>query len=242
MSPVRRRSTSVPRTPARPSPPSPRRGNRSFRGGEDRDRPTHTSDCAARLTRFPLGIPLVPASPSGASLGVQVFLAFRSGRTPVRGPAHGVCDTRSLALCTEVLRVVASARPAAAPWHPEPDPRSQPALSRRAGAAPAGLRSRGFRMGGDRRCRRQRVAWIRKGNDARARCLVVVNFSPNVYYNYRVRVPFGGKWHEVLNSGSAHYGGSNVGNVGEVVAPDGAAPALDLTIPPLAAIFLVPEN
>ena len=33
-------------------------------------------------------------------------------------------------------------------------------------------------------------AWIRKGSDARARCLVVVNFSPNVYYNYRVRVPF----------------------------------------------------
>ena len=59
-------------------------------------------------------------------------------------------------------------------------------------------------------------AWMRKGNDARARCLVVVNFSPNVYHNYRVRVPFAGNWREVLNSDSAHYGGSNVGNVGEV--------------------------
>ena len=45
---------------------------------------------------------------------------------------------------------------------------------------------------------------------------MVVNFSPNVYHNYRVRVPFAGKWREVLNSDSAHYGGSNVGNVGEV--------------------------
>jgi len=91
-------------------------------------------------------------------------------------------------------------------------------------------------------------AWIRKGSDARARCLVVVNFSPNVYYNYRVRVPFGGKWREVLNSDSAHYGGTNVGNVGGVQALQGASallgtsPELNLTLPPLAAIFLVPEG
>ena len=85
-------------------------------------------------------------------------------------------------------------------------------------------------------------AWIRKGSDARARCLVVVNFSPNVYHNYRVRVPFAGKWREVFNSDSAHYGGSNVGNVGEVRTLDGRVPELNLTIPPLAAIFLVPES
>jgi 1,4-alpha-glucan branching enzyme len=85
-------------------------------------------------------------------------------------------------------------------------------------------------------------AWIRKGNDARARCLVVINFSPNVYYNYRVRVPFTGKWREVLNSDSAHYGGGNVGNVGEVTTLEGLVPELNLTIPPLAAIFLVPES
>ena len=83
-------------------------------------------------------------------------------------------------------------------------------------------------------------AWIRKGSDARARCLVVVNFSPSVFYNYRVRVPFAGKWFEVFNSDSAHYGGSNVGNIGEVHAIDGSE--LNLTIPPLAAIFLVPES
>jgi 1,4-alpha-glucan branching enzyme len=71
---------------------------------------------------------------------------------------------------------------------------------------------------------------------------VVVNFSPNVYRNYRVRVPFAGKWHEVLNSDSAHYGGSNVGNIGEVRASESTTPELSLTIPPLAAIFLVPES
>jgi 1,4-alpha-glucan branching enzyme len=85
-------------------------------------------------------------------------------------------------------------------------------------------------------------AWLRKGRDARARCLVAVNFSPNVYYNYRVRVPVAGTWREVLNSDSAHYGGSNVGNIGEVRTLDGETPELNLTIPPLAAIFLVPEG
>ena len=83
---------------------------------------------------------------------------------------------------------------------------------------------------------------IRKGFDAHARCLVVVNFSPNVYYDYRVRVPFAGRWKEVFNSDSAHYGGSNVGNIGEVQTLAGAIPELNLTIPPLAAIFLVPES
>ncbi len=72
--------------------------------------------------------------------------------------------------------------------------------------------------------------------------MVVINFSPNVYQRYRIRVPFGGKWREIFNSDSAHYGGSNVGNVGEVQASDGASPELRLTIPPLAAIFLVPEG
>jgi 1,4-alpha-glucan branching enzyme len=69
---------------------------------------------------------------------------------------------------------------------------------------------------------------------------VVANFSPNVYYNYRVRVPLAGKWVEVFNSDSAHYGGSNVGNVGEVHTIEGSE--LNLTIPPLAAIFLAPES
>ncbi len=85
-------------------------------------------------------------------------------------------------------------------------------------------------------------AWLRKGFSPRAVCVVVVNFSPNVYYNYRVRVPFAGKWREALNSDSAHYGGSNVGNAGSVEALQGNGYELNLTIPPLAAIFLVPES
>lgn len=85
-------------------------------------------------------------------------------------------------------------------------------------------------------------AWMRKGIDSRARCLVVSNFTPNIYRNYRVRVPFGGRWREVLNSDSAHYGGSNVGNGGVIETSATLVPELNLTIPPLATIFLVLED
>ncbi|WP_315835043.1 1,4-alpha-glucan branching protein GlgB [Bradyrhizobium prioriisuperbiae] len=85
-------------------------------------------------------------------------------------------------------------------------------------------------------------AWMRKGIDTRSRCLVVSNFTPNTYRNYRVRVPFGGRWREVLNSDSAHYGGSNVGNGGVIETSATLVPELNLTIPPLATIFLVLED
>ena len=85
-------------------------------------------------------------------------------------------------------------------------------------------------------------AWLRKGRDPSQRCVVVVNFTPQVLRDYRVRVPFAGTWREVLNSDAAIYGGSNVGNAGAVstvVTRD--APELRLVVPPLAAVFLVPE-
>ena len=47
-------------------------------------------------------------------------------------------------------------------------------------------------------------AWLRKGTTTRARCLVVVNFTPEVYHDYRIRVPFAGDWREVLNTDAAH--------------------------------------
>jgi 1,4-alpha-glucan branching enzyme len=84
-------------------------------------------------------------------------------------------------------------------------------------------------------------AWMRKGESGRARCLMIANFTPSVHRDFRVRVPFAGKWREALNTDSAHYGGSNVGNNGLVETLEGVIPELSLTLPPLAVIFLVPE-
>jgi 1,4-alpha-glucan branching enzyme len=86
-------------------------------------------------------------------------------------------------------------------------------------------------------------AWLRKGRDPRAQCLVVVNFTPEVRRDYAIRVPLKGHWREVLNTDSAIYGGSNIGNGGAVpVIEDGEKLELRLTLPPLGALFLVPEH
>ena len=85
-------------------------------------------------------------------------------------------------------------------------------------------------------------AWMRQGKEPRSRCLVVVNFTPQVHTDYRIKVPFVGTWREVLNTDAIVYGGSGVGNGGSVnTLNTGPIPEVSLVIPPLAAIFLVPE-
>jgi 1,4-alpha-glucan branching enzyme len=72
--------------------------------------------------------------------------------------------------------------------------------------------------------------------------VVVSNFTPVVRYGYRVGVPSPGYYHEILNSDSAHYWGSNVGNAGgvhtESVPFHGYDQSVSLTLPPLATIML----
>jgi 1,4-alpha-glucan branching enzyme len=85
-------------------------------------------------------------------------------------------------------------------------------------------------------------AWLRKGRSEKDRCVVVVNFTPQVLHDYRVRVPFAGTWREALNSDAASYGGSNQGNAGRVTAVvTRDSPELHIVVPPLAAVFFVPE-
>ena len=86
-------------------------------------------------------------------------------------------------------------------------------------------------------------AWLRKGRDPRSRCVVVVNFTPKVRHGYSLRVPYAGAWREVLNTDAAAYGGSNIGNGGLVSAvATSDSPELHLVLPPLAAVYLVPED
>ena len=85
-------------------------------------------------------------------------------------------------------------------------------------------------------------AWQRKGLKETDRCVVIVNFTPQVLEGYRVPVPFTGRWREVLNSDAAIYGGSNVGNNGTVTAVMSRdIPELHIVVPPLAALYFVPE-
>ena len=73
----------------------------------------------------------------------------------------------------------------------------------------------------------------------------VLNLSPVPRYDYRVGMPLCCRWKELVNSDSAYYGGSGVGNLGGVEAD--AVPWHDqpfsalLTLPPLGAVWFVPE-
>ncbi|WP_045760993.1 1,4-alpha-glucan branching protein GlgB [Xanthomonas albilineans] len=85
-------------------------------------------------------------------------------------------------------------------------------------------------------------AYLRQARDGDAPVLVVVNFTPEVRHGYRIGVPRAGRWHEWLNSDSAIYGGSNVGNGGDVCSEalgvHGHPVSLVLTMPPLAVLVL----
>lgn len=62
------------------------------------------------------------------------------------------------------------------------------------------------------------LSFLRKTGDGSEVILVVVNFTPQTRASYRVGVPFGGAWEELLNSDSKIYGGSGQGNMGVLYA------------------------
>jgi len=89
------------------------------------------------------------------------------------------------------------------------------------------------------------IAFLRRARSG-APLLVVCNFTPVPRTNYVLGVPHGGCWRELLNGDAADYGGSGVGNLGGVeaapVPAHGHFHSLTLTLPPLATLFLKPEE
>jgi 1,4-alpha-glucan branching enzyme len=85
------------------------------------------------------------------------------------------------------------------------------------------------------------LSLLRKGREADEEVLVVLNFTPQPRVDYRVGVPRGGYWRELLNSDGIEYGGGGWGNYGGVEALSegihGRPFSLKVTLPPLAAVF-----
>jgi 1,4-alpha-glucan branching enzyme len=85
------------------------------------------------------------------------------------------------------------------------------------------------------------LSWLRRDHDGRF-VVCVANFTPVVRYDYRLGVPEGGQYREILNTDGKDYGGSGIGNDAPVVAEDaeqhGRPYALRLTLPPLATLIL----
>ena len=86
------------------------------------------------------------------------------------------------------------------------------------------------------------LAWLRLGGDGDAPVAVVCNFTPEPRSGYRIGLPFPGCWREIFNSDARDYGGSGVGNLGEVQAigipSHGYAASGQLTLPPLGTVYL----
>jgi len=74
----------------------------------------------------------------------------------------------------------------------------------------------------------------------------IANLSPVPRYGYRLGLPRSARWREAINTDSSYYGGSDVGNLGGVEPepiPWHDQPfSAELTLPPLAAVWLVPDE
>jgi 1,4-alpha-glucan branching enzyme len=88
------------------------------------------------------------------------------------------------------------------------------------------------------------LSFLRKGRSPGDVLVAVLNFTPVPRHNYRVGVPQGGRWEEVLNSDAPLYGGSGQGNMGGVQAAPfswhGRRYLLNVTVPPLGMVAFKP--
>jgi 1,4-alpha-glucan branching enzyme len=89
------------------------------------------------------------------------------------------------------------------------------------------------------------VAFLRIALDG-SPLVCVANFAAVPQNDYRIGLPLGGTWREVLNTDSHAYGGSGVGNLGAVHAQDvpwhGLPASAALRVPPLGVLWLRPDD
>jgi 1,4-alpha-glucan branching enzyme len=89
------------------------------------------------------------------------------------------------------------------------------------------------------------ISFIRRSSQDEM-IVAAFNFTPVPRQNYQIGAPLPGRWLEVLNSDAPIYGGSGQGNLGGVDAAPiprhGHLHSLNLTLPPLGALFLKPDR
>jgi 1,4-alpha-glucan branching enzyme len=90
------------------------------------------------------------------------------------------------------------------------------------------------------------LAFIRRGRKPRDVAICVFNNTPGTRDRVAIGAPFPGWWRESLNTDAHEYGGAGVGNLGRVEATPlpmhGEPHTLRLTLPPLGALILTPED
>ena len=90
------------------------------------------------------------------------------------------------------------------------------------------------------------VAFARQSRDGERVLVFVANLSPVPREAYRLGLPRATRWREAINTDSTYYGGSDTGNLGgvqpEPIPWHGQPVSAEVTLPPLAAVWLVPET
>jgi 1,4-alpha-glucan branching enzyme len=89
------------------------------------------------------------------------------------------------------------------------------------------------------------LSFLRHNADGSQQLACVANLTPVVRPDYRIGLPAGGRWVEVLNTDAPDFAGSGIANP-TVRAEGGPWQDQDhsatLTLPPLAVLWLVPER
>jgi 1,4-alpha-glucan branching enzyme len=90
------------------------------------------------------------------------------------------------------------------------------------------------------------AAFLRYSADRKRVMACIANLSPLPRPGYRLGLPLGGVWREVLNTDSDAYFGSNTGNGGQVWATDDGwhwlPHSAEVNLPPLGVLWLTPEG
>jgi 1,4-alpha-glucan branching enzyme len=90
------------------------------------------------------------------------------------------------------------------------------------------------------------LSFVRQDPEGKDPVAVILNLTPVARLRYRIGLPKPGKWREVVNSDAGVYGGSNVGNMGGVIATQhkchGKPFSAEFTLPPLSIIAFRPEK
>ncbi len=90
------------------------------------------------------------------------------------------------------------------------------------------------------------LAFARGSKDRERVVVFAANLSPVPREGYRLGLPRAARWKEALNTDSKFYGGGDVGNLGaiepEPIPWHNQSVSALVTLPPLAAVWLVPET
>ena len=90
------------------------------------------------------------------------------------------------------------------------------------------------------------LSFLRLGEAPSPAVACIANLTPVPRHGYRIGLPSGGPWRELLNTDASDFGGSGVGNGGTVRASDhswhGLPASVELSLPPLGVLWLTPAG